>query len=114
MGKRRNKKVEAPVENTEAKEPVTNEEGKETEEVTEKKKFFEVIKEGAGKVVKSTPFKVAVGAAIGVAATIGGKILLDNCDGEDYYEDTDKYDDFDDSDDADDTDSSEPEAADEN
>ena len=115
MSKRKNKKVEAPVENMGAEEPVTNEEEKETEEVTEKKKFLEVIKDGAVKIVKSTPFKVGIGAAIGVVATIGGKVLLDNIDSDDdYVESSDEYDDFDDSDEADDTDSSEDETTEEN
>ena len=98
MSRRKHKNVNETV-NEQVDDDVTKstsvEDGKETEEVNEKKNVFGAIKDGVVMVVKSTPFKVAVGAAIGVAATIGGKILLDHVDTgcDDFYDDD--LDDFD-------------------
>lgn len=94
MSKRhdKNQAVEEIAENEVIVETV--EEGKETEEmeVTKKKGFFKTIIDGGKKVVKSTPFKVAVGAAIGVGATVGAMILSGK-NSSDCYDESDFEDD---------------------
>ena len=87
---KRNKKKNTDV-NTEANAQApacveTNEE-KETEEMTEKKGFITVVVDGAKKVVKSTPFKVVAGAAIGVGATLGALVLARRSSEDDFYDD---------------------------
>ena len=92
MSKKHKNQINETVNDVEVTE--INEKETEEMEVMEKKSFGKKALELGGKVVKSTPFKVAAGVILGAGAAIGGLTLLSKSGDNDDYADLDFEDDM--------------------